>query len=92
MLVHNSSIPRNSQTEELLAKILNKVEESDMMLQEMRSEFLSLTDIVTFHSSSIRLLEEQMIQLASLLYSNPTEELMGYMNDDAMNTTKYQLW
>jgi len=66
----------SARTKELLAKILDKVEKSDMMLHEMKSDLSSFTNTIISHSSSIKLLEEQMGHIANILYCNSKKVLV----------------
>jgi len=50
----------NTPTDGLLTKILKKMEGSDMILQEMKSDVLDLSTTIISHSSSIKFLEENM--------------------------------
>lgn len=58
---------------DLLAKILNTVEGSDMILQGMKSDVSPLSTTVVSHSSSIKTLEEKINQLTTLVYPNSYE-------------------
>ncbi|WMV09556.1 hypothetical protein MTR67_002941 [Solanum verrucosum] len=79
--VHNSG---NSPTNDVLIKILDKVKGSDVILNEMKNDFLTLSNTVISHSFSIKSLEEKMSKLAALIFSDPNEELVPFSNENSM--------
>jgi len=56
----------NNPSNDLLTKILDKMEGSDMILQEMTSDVLALSTTIISQSSSVKFLEEKMGQLTAL--------------------------
>ncbi|KAK4724168.1 hypothetical protein R3W88_026947 [Solanum pinnatisectum] len=67
----------NNPIDDLLTKILDKVEGYDMILQEMNSDVSTFSTTIISHLSSIKLLEEKMGQLTSLVYANPHKNLFN---------------
>ncbi|XP_049375590.1 uncharacterized protein LOC125840657 [Solanum verrucosum] len=61
----NSS--NGSKMEEMLAKMLQKVESTDAGIKEMKSNFSSMSQLVDSHTTSIKQLEQQLGQLSVLL-------------------------
>ncbi|KAH0661716.1 hypothetical protein KY284_026647 [Solanum tuberosum] len=72
----------NFRLDDLLSLILKKVEGSNEMLKEMKTDFSSLNNKVNSHSESIKQLECQMSQLSALLESKPLER---FANDMMVN-------
>ncbi|KAH0685732.1 hypothetical protein KY290_017258 [Solanum tuberosum] len=52
----------------------------------MKSDISALSTTVISHSSSIKFLKENMVQLASLVYSSPNEDLVAHVNENPMNS------
>ncbi|WMV13810.1 hypothetical protein MTR67_007195 [Solanum verrucosum] len=61
--------------DDLLSRIINKVEGSDEVLKEMKEDFSSLNKKVNSHSDSIKQLEFQISQLSAQLESKPQRVL-----------------
>ncbi|WMV46318.1 hypothetical protein MTR67_039703 [Solanum verrucosum] len=81
--VHNYNNPKSKElyndtesfwTEDMLSRILTKVEGSDEVLKEMK-DVSSLNKMVMYHSASIKQLKAQMSQLSAQLNAKPQEGL-----------------
>uniref|UniRef100_M1C7U5 Integrase core domain containing protein n=1 Tax=Solanum tuberosum TaxID=4113 RepID=M1C7U5_SOLTU len=76
---HERQKPKDSEggrSEDMLSRILNKVEGSDKILKKMKEDVSTLSQTVTSHSVSIKQLETQMGQMSSHL--NPRQK-RGYL-------------
>ncbi|WMV41755.1 hypothetical protein MTR67_035140 [Solanum verrucosum] len=67
--------PKSFWTENMLARILNKVQGSNKVLKEMKADFFSLNQMMTSHSVSIKQLEAQMGQICAHLNLRPKRGL-----------------
>jgi len=61
---------KSGRAENMLLRILNKVERSKFLFNEMKKDVLTLKQMVTSHSVSIKQLETQMGQSFSHLNLN----------------------
>uniref|UniRef100_M1DTG9 Integrase core domain containing protein n=1 Tax=Solanum tuberosum TaxID=4113 RepID=M1DTG9_SOLTU len=82
--VHNYNNPKSKEpyndtesfwTEDMLSRILTKVEGSDEVVKEMKADVSSLKKMVMYHSTSIKQLKAQMSQLLAQLNAKPQEGL-----------------
>ncbi|KAG5629985.1 hypothetical protein H5410_001702, partial [Solanum commersonii] len=72
----------NLHTEDMLARILNKVEGSDKELKEMKDVVSTMNQTVTSHSVSIKQMETQMGQMSTHLNPRPKG---GLLSDTMVN-------
>ncbi|KAK4723892.1 hypothetical protein R3W88_026671 [Solanum pinnatisectum] len=73
----------NNPTDDLLNKILDKMEGSDMILQEMISDISALSTTIISQLSSVKFLKEKMGQLTVFVCANPYENSMTHVNENS---------
>ncbi|XP_060190996.1 uncharacterized protein LOC132620349 [Lycium barbarum] len=76
----------NSKIEEMLSRVLTKVESTDTFCKETRDEVKSMGQIVSSHSTSIKQLESQLGQISAILNqrqkgSLPSDTVANPRND-----------
>lgn len=71
----------------MLARILTKIEGADNVLNKMKSYFLTLNQIVTSHSASIKQLETQLSNISTHLNPHPKGDLPSDMVVNPKNET-----
>ena len=69
MSIDPSSNSESARTKDILSQIFSKVEGSDIVLQEFKIDFSSLTQVVASHTTSIKHLETQMGQMSTTFES-----------------------
>ncbi|KAK4731373.1 hypothetical protein R3W88_024361 [Solanum pinnatisectum] len=87
---HESQKPKDSKgghSEDMLSRILHKVEGSNKILKEMKDDVSTLSQTVTSHSISIKELETQMGHISS--YLNPRQQ--GGLPTDTMANPKNEV-
>ncbi|KAG5605512.1 hypothetical protein H5410_027004, partial [Solanum commersonii] len=67
---HDLPNPISTPTEDLLAKIIDKEEGSYTIFQVMKSDVSTLSTTVISHSSSIKLLEENIVTQSGKILKN----------------------
>ncbi|KAK4724715.1 hypothetical protein R3W88_027494 [Solanum pinnatisectum] len=56
-----------SKLEDMLAKVLQKVESTDAVVKEMKGDFSSMIQLVDSHTTFIKQIEQQLGQLSASL-------------------------
>ncbi|XP_015162309.1 uncharacterized protein [Solanum tuberosum] len=74
-----------SKLEDMLAKVLQKVESTDVGVSEMKGDFSSMSQLVDSHTTSIKQIEQQLGQLSASLNQRKNGSLP---NDTIQNPKK----
>ncbi|XP_059289056.1 uncharacterized protein LOC132042546 [Lycium ferocissimum] len=81
-----TSDPASSKIEDMLSRVLKKVESTDTFCKETRDEVKSMGQVVSSHSTSIKQLESQLGQISAILNqrqkgSLPSDTVANPRND-----------